>query len=77
MTRVLRTDYAAVNGRGITVYTFSDPAKGRAWVRDNAFLHDGLTLEVVTLTARRVYRPRAVSAARDFRIPAMPVGVGA
>lgn len=72
MTRVLRTDFAAVNGAGVTVRTFNDAAFGRAWVRDNAFLHDGLTLEEVQITARRVYRPRTISRARDFAIPAIP-----
>lgn len=70
MTRTLRIDFAAVNGSGVTVRTFNDAAHGRAWVRDNAFLHDGLTLEEVQITARRVYRPRTISRARDFAIPA-------
>lgn len=72
MQRIVRVDYAAVNAKGVTLYTFSDAAKGRAWVRENACLHDGLTLEEVSLTARRIYRPRVVSRARDFRIPTMP-----
>lgn len=71
MTRTIRTDYAAVNGKGVTLYTFSDAAKGRAWVRDNAALHDGLILEEVQLVARRVYRaPRTAARRNDFSIPA-------
>ena len=37
----LRTDYVAVNSRGVKLYTFNDAAKARAWVRSNASLHDG------------------------------------
>lgn len=70
MTRVIRTDYQAVNSRGVLLFTFSDPAVGRAWVRDNASLHDGLALEEVSLIARRVYRPRFIKARIDeFSIP--------
>lgn len=72
MTRLLRTDFAAVNARGVTVRTFDDERRAKAWVRENACLHDGLTLEEVSLTARRIYRPRVVSRARDFAIPTMP-----
>lgn len=71
MARVLRTDFAAVNGLGVTLCTFNDAAKGRAWVRDNAALHTGLVLEEVSVTARRVYRPPSAAVRRaDFRIPA-------
>ena len=71
MTRVLRTDYAAVNARGTVLYTFSDPAVGRAWVRANACIHDGLVLEEIALTARRVYRPPSAAVRRhDLTIPA-------
>lgn len=71
MTRTIRTDYAAVNGKGVTLYTFNDATKGRAWVRENACLHDGLILEEVQLVARRVYRaPSAAVRRNDFRIPA-------
>jgi len=75
--RTLRTDYAAVNAKGVTVYTFSDREQGRAWVRENACRHEGLTLEEVSITARRIYRPRTVSRARDFAIPAIPAGAAA
>ena len=75
MVRILRTDYAAVNARGVTLYTFSDLAKARAWVRDNAHLHSGLTLESIQLVARRIYKPRA-SNRECFAIPPMPA-VGA
>ena len=78
MNRVLRTDFAAVNAKGVTLYTFSDPAKGRAWVRENACRHDGLHLQEVQITARKVYRPPSASRRRfDLAIPAMPAGVGA
>lgn len=73
MSRDTRTDYAAVNARGVTLYTFSDPAVGRAWVRNNAALHTGLHLREVTITttSRRLYAPSAASARRnDFSIPA-------
>lgn len=71
MQRLLRTDFAAVNGKGVTVRTFDDERRAKAWVRDNACLHDGLTLERHDITARRIYRPRVISTARDFSIPAM------
>lgn len=74
MGRVVRTDWQAVNSKGIVLFTFSDIARGRAWVRDNASLHDGLVLEEVSLVARRVYRPPAAAVRRnDFRIPACGV----
>lgn len=70
MARLVRTDWQAVNGKGVVLYTFNDVAKGRAWVRDNAALHDGLILEEVSVTARRVYRAPAAAVRRsDFRIP--------
>lgn len=70
MTRVVRTDFQAVNGRGVVLFTFSDPAVGRAWVRANAALHDGLVLEEIAITARRVYRPPTAAVRRnDFRVP--------
>lgn len=73
MHRVIRTDYAARNARGVTLMTFGDIAQGRAWVRDNASLHDGLVLEELTIMARRVYRPRPAPARPSpFSIPAMP-----
>lgn len=55
----LRTDYVAVNSRGVKLYTFNDAAKARAWVRSNAALHDGLHLQEVSLVARKIYTPRA------------------
>lgn len=73
MSRQTRIDYAAVNARGVTLYTFSDPAVGRAWVRANAALHNGLHLREVTITttSRRMYAPPSSVARRsDFRIPA-------
>ena len=71
MSRVLRTDYAAVNSRGVILFTFSDPAVGRAWVRANTALHDGLVLEEIAVTARRVYRPPSAAVRRhDLTIPA-------
>lgn len=73
MTRTIRTDYAAVNARGVTLYTFNDLATARAWVRDNAHQHDGLMLEEVALTARRIYRPRPAKRADQFAIPAYGV----
>jgi hypothetical protein len=70
MSRVVRTDFQAVNSRNVVLFTFSDPAVGRAWVRANAALHDGLVLEEVSLVARRVYRPPAAAVRRnDFRVP--------
>ena len=74
---VIRTDWRAVNARGRTVHTFSDRDLGRAWVRNNAALHDGLRLESVELieVARTDYRPRLAKPARrqpdPFAIPAM------
>lgn len=76
MTRV-RTDYAAVNGLGVKLYTFNDVAKGRAWVRDNASIHVGLHLVEIAVTERRVYRPPAARRQRDdFAIPSF-AGAGA
>lgn len=75
MSRVLRTDYAAVNALGVTIYTFNDLAKGRAWVRQNASLHIGLHLQEIALVARKVYRPPSPRFRADaFAIPAMPAG---
>lgn len=74
MSRIVRTDYAAVNGLGVKLYTFNDIAKGRAWVRDNAAVHVGLHLVEVAITERRVYRPPAAAVRRnDFAIPACGV----
>ena len=71
MARVVRVDYAAVNSRGVVLFTFSDPAVGRAWVRANAALHDGLVLEEIAITARRVYRPPSAAVRRhDLTVPA-------
>lgn len=73
MNRTLSTDYRAVNAKGVTLYTFNDEGRGRAWVRDNACLHDGLRLVAVTLTetSRRIYTPRTAKPKRDaFAIPA-------
>lgn len=60
MIRTVSTDYRAVNRLGVTVRTFGDEDRARAWVRANAAFHDGLELQVVTVTeaSRRVYRPR-------------------
>ena len=58
--RTVRTDYQAVNGNGVVLFTFGDRDAGRAWVRDNACRHDGLILEQVEVIARRVYRPRSI-----------------
>ncbi|MFC0633253.1 hypothetical protein [Brevundimonas balnearis] len=68
----LRTDYAAVNARGVKLYTFSDREAGKAWVRENAYRHDGLHLRRITITEEPIYRPRAPRPAA-FDIPAMPV----
>lgn len=76
MTRVIRTDYQAVNAAGVTLRTFDRQDAARAWVKDNALLHDGLYLEEVTITARRVYRPRAARSF-DFAIPRMPREIAA
>ena len=71
MGRLIRVDFQAVNSRGVVLFTFSDPAVGRAWVRNNAALHDGLVLEEIALTARRVYRPPTAAVRRhDLTIPA-------
>jgi hypothetical protein len=73
MTRTIRTDYAAVNGLGVKLYTFNDASKGRAWVRDNAAIHTGLHLVEVALTERRIYRPPSIRPRHDdFAIPACP-----
>lgn len=70
MTRAVRTDYAAVNAKGVTLYTFNDAAAGRAWVRERAALHEGLHLREVTYIqhSRRVYRPPVVKP-DPFAIP--------
>lgn len=72
MDRSTKVDYAAVNARGVTLHTFSDAAAGRAWVRANAPLHDGLHLRKVTITTTsdRIYSvPASVRRAADLRIP--------
>jgi hypothetical protein len=55
-----RTDYEAVNARGLTLATFGDADLARAWVRDNASTHPGLRVEevIVTTVRRRLYQPR-------------------
>lgn len=68
MTRTLRTDYAAVNSHNVTLRTFNDLPRARAWVRDNASLHAGLHLQEVSLVARKIYTPRHRPAS-DFSIP--------
>ena len=77
--RTLRTDYAAVNGRNVTVYSFGDLPTAKAWAKDNAHLHDGLRIERVTLSADTVYTPRVARRRPDFSIPqwgaVSPVGV--
>lgn len=77
--RTLRTDYIAVNGKNVTVYSFGDLPTARAWAKENAHLHDGLRVEEVTMTARPVYTPRVVRSRPDFSIPqwgaVSPVGV--
>lgn len=70
--RTVRIDYAAVNARGVSVRTFQDRDIGKTWVRENAYLHDGLQLEVHETTARRVYKPR-LAPRHSFAIPPMPV----
>lgn len=56
---VIRTDYAACNGRGVQVRTFNDLPHARKWVREHAPQHDGLHLQEVCLVARSIYVPRA------------------
>ncbi len=71
--KTIRTDYAAVNGMGVTLYTFNDFERGRDWVKANAGLHDRLELQEIAVVARRVYRPRGAAPRRDmFAIPAVP-----
>lgn len=67
--RTLRVDYQAVNGLGRVAKTFSDADMAKAWAKDNAHLHDGLVIEEVTITARRIYKPKAVMSRPDFSIP--------
>ena len=78
--KTLRTDYRAVNGKGVCLYSFGDAESARAWAKDNVHLHDGLTVEEVTITARRIYTPRTARRRPDFSIPqwaAVPHGVQA
>lgn len=77
MIRTLRTDYQAVNRAGVTLRTFDREDVAKAWVKDNAPLHDGLYLEEVTMLARRVYRPRVHRRSDPFAIPPMPREVAA
>lgn len=72
MLRATRTDYEARNCLGVTVRIFSDVDSGRQWVKDNARLHDGLTLHSVEylVNERRIYRPRPAKPL-DLAIPAM------
>jgi len=55
---ILRTDYAAVNARGVTLYTFNDGDKARAWVRDNLHRHVGARVVVRETVERPFYTPR-------------------
>jgi hypothetical protein len=63
-----RTDFEAVNARGVTIRTFGDLDHARRWVREHAPEHDGLHVDEVTtqVSRRRVFRPqiRLVGAAR-------------
>ena len=73
MTRVIRTDYQAVNANGVVLFTFNDRDAARAWVRDNAYRHDGLMLERVEVIAHRDYRPRSVHRRPNaFAVSVMP-----
>lgn len=71
--KTIRTDWAAINGLGVCLYTFSDFEIGREWVRRNAAIHVGLELHEIAVVARRVYRPRGVRVVRSdpFEIPAV------
>lgn len=69
--KTIRTDFAAVNGAGVTLYTFNDLPRARAWVRDNAAIHTGLHVQEVSLVTRKIYSPpRRTRQADDLRIPA-------
>lgn len=73
MSRLIRTDYQAVNANGVVLFTFNDRDAARAWVRDNACRHDGLCLERIEILAHRDYRPRSPHRRPDaFAVPVMP-----
>lgn len=72
-----RTDYRAVNARGLVLRTFADRELGRTWVKENACRHDGLVLRAVTVIERsridyRYRAPRRIAPADPFAIPAIP-----
>jgi hypothetical protein len=73
MNRSTRIDYAAVNAKGVVLYTFNDAAKARAWVRNSAALHDGLHVREITVTtqSRKIYSPPK-SRSDDLAIPPAP-----
>lgn len=48
-----RTDYRAVNGRGVDVRSFGAADLAVRWVEGNAAAHDGLHVEVVVSSERR------------------------
>lgn len=74
MNRSTRIDFAAVNGRGVTLYTFNDAAKARAWARDNCHLHDGLHVREVTVTtiSRKLYTPPKPRVDKGLAFPPAP-----
>ena len=76
MTRTIRTDFAAVNARGVTVRTFNDLPTARRWAWRNALLHRGLHVREVTVTVqdRWLYTPPQPKPpkAAPFAIPTMP-----
>ncbi len=51
---ILRTDYRAVNGKGVTLYTFGDKSSALAWAEANSFRHEGLRVERLRLVAEPI-----------------------
>lgn len=69
--RESKTDFQAVNIRGIVIQTFSDADLARKFARENQHLHNGLTIQTRTVTTetRRFYTPPKSRRAVDFSVP--------
>lgn len=68
MNRIIHRDFSVKNGRGVLLFTSPDPELAKRWAKDNAHLHNGLTVNEDTLSSRTIYKPRQRKAF-DFSIP--------
>lgn len=66
--------FNAVNYRGVIVRSFDNEKRARAWVKDQARIHEGLHLRRVRVIDDVIYTPAASRPALrgPFAIPPMP-----